>query len=397
MADSLGRRREGAPSRQRSFWAVVTEHIAALARVAQLVAAARRIADRNDVLGREARERLPEATGLSPHNVDLGLRCCLEVRPTDDEVRALCSSVMPAPAAHVLLSANIFVASHRAIALALASSAAVSVRPSRRESVMTELLDRAAPGLFSIVESLAPSPGDHVWAYGRDETLAELRQTLPTGTVLHAHGGGFGVAVVEQERRKPPEKLAEQLALDILLFDQRGCLSPRALLFDGSRRAFEQFGRLLAAALDDAESACPRGWQDKAEFADARRVADTTLMTGSLIPAGKGWVGLVTNENEAEAEAAADAEAEAEPNVRAMLPPPGRHIVMARTGRPVTWLGSHSRSITAVGISAPDSTRSAIRQALPCARISSLGSMQSPPFDGPVDGRTPPKGEMIGR
>ncbi len=361
----------------------------ALARVTQLVAVARRIADRGDRLGREARQRLPEATGLSPHNVELGLTRCLEVAPTDAELGALCAAVTSATAAHVLLSANVFVGAHRALALALASSARVSVRPSRRESVMVELLERGAPGLFSIVEHLAPDSGDHVWAYGRDETLAELRQTLTLtpGCVLHAHGAGFGVAVVEDaalERAGSPvpdalaQQLAQQLALNVSLFDQRGCLSPRVLLFDGSRQAFERFGRLLASALDDMEADCPRGRLDRAEIADARRVADTTLMAGSLLTAGKGWVGLVDD------------------GAGALLPPPGRHIVMARTDSPLTWLVSHCASITAVGVSVTDQTHAAIGDALPRARRSTLGSMQSPLFDGPVDGRTPAAGEVVG-
>ena len=360
----------------------------ALARVTQLVTVARRLADRGDSLGREARQRLPEATGLSPHNVELGLTRCLEGAPTDAELGALCAAVTSAPAVHVLLSANVFVGAHRALALALASSAAVSVRPSQRESVMVELLERGAPGLFSIVEQLAPRAGDHVWAYGRDETLAELRRTLTPGCVLHAHGAGFGVAVLEEAalgRTGPPvsadalaRQLAEHLALNVSLFDQRGCLSPRVLLFDGSRQAFERFGRLLASALDDMEADCPRGRLDRAERADARRVADTTLMAGSLLTAGRGWVALVDD------------------GAGALLPPPGRHIVMVRTDSPLTWLTSHGASITAVGTSVTDRTHAAIGDALPWARRSTLGAMQSPPFDGPVDGRASRAGEVVG-
>ncbi len=248
---------------------------------------------------------------------------------------------------------------------------------------MAELLDRGAPGLFSIVERLAPSPGDHIWAYGRDETLGELRRTLPAGSVLHAHGSGFGVAIVEEsalghDGSVSLEDRIERLARDVSLFDQRGCLSPRMLFFNGSRHAFEHFGHLLAAALDVMEADCPRGTLDTAETADARRVADTTLMTGSLLQAGKGWVGL------------------ADDGAAALLPPPGRHLVMARTDSPLTWLASHGASITTVGVSVGDQTRVAIGEALPCARTSRLGSMQSPPFDGPVDQRTPAMGEVVG-
>jgi hypothetical protein len=358
----------------------VTGGAAALERIARLVGAARRIADRNDVLGREARARLPEATGLSPHNVDLGLRHCLEVRPTDQELHALYASVGPASAVHVLLSANVFVAAHRALALALASSAHVAVRSSRREPVMAELLDRAAPGLFSIVEELSPRAGDHVWAYGRDETLTALRGSLPAGCVLHGHGAGFGVAVVDEETHGTSvDELSEAVARDVSLFDQRGCLSPRVLLYMGSERAFKKLSRRLAAALDDAEATCPRGWLDASEISDARRVADTLLMGGSLVEAGKGWIGLVSEGG------------------ATMLPPPGRHLVMARTESPVRWIEEHRGAITTVGCSVSESTRASLAEALPLARLSEIGAMQSPPFDGPVDRRTQPAGEVVGR
>ncbi len=45
----------------------------ALARVRRVVAAGRRIADPADTLGREARARLPETSGLSPEGVELAL------------------------------------------------------------------------------------------------------------------------------------------------------------------------------------------------------------------------------------------------------------------------------------------------------------------------------------
>jgi len=144
-------------------------------RVARLVAVARRIADPADPLGQRARALLPASTGLSLQGVELGLTRCLEIAPTDLELRSLCEGTPSAPRAHVLLSANVFVAAHRAIALALAASARVEVRPSRREPEMVRLLQAGDPGLFRVVDDLSAAPGDHVWAYGTDRTLAALR------------------------------------------------------------------------------------------------------------------------------------------------------------------------------------------------------------------------------
>jgi len=44
-----------------------------LERMRAVLGAARRIVDARDPLGREARDRLPAATGLSPEGVELGL------------------------------------------------------------------------------------------------------------------------------------------------------------------------------------------------------------------------------------------------------------------------------------------------------------------------------------
>ncbi|HEY3233680.1 MAG TPA: hypothetical protein VGJ84_03120, partial [Polyangiaceae bacterium] len=122
-------------------------------RIRRLVEAARKIADPRDPLGIRARELLPESTGLSRQGVEWALTRCLETRPTEKELRQLSASVPTAPRAHVILSANVFVAAHRAIALALAASPRVCVRTSRREPQFARLLCQASDGLFEISDN----------------------------------------------------------------------------------------------------------------------------------------------------------------------------------------------------------------------------------------------------
>src|SRR5262249_34881743 len=143
-------------------------------RLRALIAAAARIGDPHDELGVRARAALPTATGLSPEGVTLALERCLETAASDAEIRALAASVRPASGAHVVLSAGVFVAAHRAIALALAASARVFVKPSRRDPEMVRLLALAAPGLFQVVDAITPRPGEHVHAYGSDEALGAI-------------------------------------------------------------------------------------------------------------------------------------------------------------------------------------------------------------------------------
>src|SRR5262245_25865659 len=250
-----------------------------------LLQAARRIADAGDVLGQRARRELCASSGLSPAGVAHALEQCLETHPSSAELSKLCASVRPAPRAHVLLSANVFVAAHRAIALGLAASEQVFVRPSRREPTFVELLQEGAPGLFSIVRELTPQAGEHLFAYGSDETLAELRQKSARGVVLHTHGSGFGMAIFDREGGAD-EGACRQLALDVAAFDQRGCLSPRLLFVRGSAAEIRKTAAELARALATIETEIPRGELSSEERADIVRFRDVAGYSAEILPAG---------------------------------------------------------------------------------------------------------------
>jgi hypothetical protein len=336
-------------------------------RIRRLVEAARRVADPFDPLGREARSVLPPCTGLSEEGVELALGRCLETSPSDAEISALCASVQPSPHAHVLLSANVFVAAHRAIALGLASSEVVSVRPSRREPEMTRLLAAGAEGLFRVEGDLTPRAGDHLWAYGEDATLRVVESGLPEGVVFHGHGSGLGVAVVDTDT--PDEhlrRMALAMADDVIAFDQRGCMSLRVVLALGDEERVRGLGRELALALAEGEKRVPRGVVETTEAANAARYRDTLRFAGELLPAGSGWVGIASSES-------------------VVVPPVGRHVHVAfaadleRSARPLLGL------VAALGIDGSEELGTRARRVFPGARASVLGAMQRPPFDGPVD------------
>lgn len=333
-------------------------------RLQALLAAARRVADPSDRLGTEARRGLPALSGLSPQGVELALARALETSPGQAELDALCASVTPAPAAHVLLSANVFVAAHRAIALALAASERVFVRPSRREPLMAELLARGAPGLFQLVSKLEPRAGEHVFAYGRDETLDALARELPDGVVLHRHGAGFGVAVVEAG--VAPDEVTDKLALDLALFDQRGCLSPRALVVVGGDA--RPYAESLANRLGELEASVPLGVLDPEELAAVTRYRDALTFSAEVLPAGRGFVSL-------------------EEGGRLVIAPVGRNCHVVSSADPLPLLAEHRRYLTTLGFAGSGSLRRRLIEALPRVRAADPGKMQTPPFDGPVDKR----------
>jgi hypothetical protein len=286
------------------------------------------------------------------------------VNVTTRQIDAFCATITPVPAAHVLLSANVFVAAHRAVALALAGSATVRVRPSRREPLFARLLAEAAPGVFDIVDELVPEPGDALWAYGSDETLAAVRTALPTGVVLHAHGSGFGVAVVAASRAS--REIAVSLALDMAAFDQRGCLSPRAVVFVGNQRDARAFAELVAVELSALEKRVPLGMLDPDEAADVTRFRDAVTYAGATFSTGPGTVAV---------------------GARFVVAPIGRNLHVVYSDDPARLLAPNRASIAALGFAAEPELETHVREHLPGARSSDLGWMQRPPFDGPVDRR----------
>src|ERR1700723_2906913 len=93
-----------------------------LADVRRLLRAATRVrADRTRWL-----PALVESTGLSAPGIELGFES-LECEATEEELNALVAAAGDARHVHVVLSANVFVAGLRALALARAAAAHVSV------------------------------------------------------------------------------------------------------------------------------------------------------------------------------------------------------------------------------------------------------------------------------
>lgn len=335
-------------------------------RVRRVLAAAARVRDPGDPLHDEAMRKLPDEAGMTAASVERALALCVEHEVSGDDLARLLASVAPARRVHVVLSGNVFVAAVRALALAWASSPAASLRPSRRSRVMAELLVRAldeqgdADGEVSLVDTLSPAPGDCVHAYGSDATLARIAASLPGGVSFWGHGHGFGVAAADGA---VPGGLED----DLLLLDQRGCLSPRLLLLVATER---QARERLEAFVRGAE-ALPPGPRAVPERAEVRSYLDT------MQAAGEAWErdGFVLGYQH-------------EPP--ALLLPPGAgalHAVSVATAeRARELLAPWARWVTCVG--GEGEAAEAAARAAPRARRARAGWMQRPPLDGPVDRRT---------
>jgi hypothetical protein len=326
------------------------------ASIRRLLDAAARVA-RDEALVRE----LVSSTGLSRENVMLGLSRHLETEATDAELDALIAGVTETPRVHVILSASVFVAPLRAIALALAATNRVTVKPSRREPHFARALVRelAHPNV-SLTLDLQPEdvPEGEIHVYGRNDTISRVRERASEAVTVRGHGAGMGVALVTGDLATA----ALALASDIVPFEQRGCLSPKVVFTVGSDGT--DFARLLFDALEERAQTIPRGALDQGETQDLALWAATMEYAGELHRGASCAVGVLGD---------------------AMVPPSGRHVQV----RPLPTapdlalaLGQDARFVVAVGSDTLDVARAV---APAHARVSALGMMQRPPLDGPVD------------
>jgi hypothetical protein len=336
-----------------------------IADVRRLLAAARHVYDHRDALVAS----LARTTGLSPEGVLLGFES-LERDASDAELRALVESAGDAAHVHVILSANVFVGALRALALARAAAPRVTIRPSSRDPVLTEALVAAAndPALAITTErDPAGSDADRIDVYGGAAAIEQVRDRARSGVVVRGHGPGLGIAVVTPSA--DPVEASRALAADVVVFDQRGCLSPRIALVAGDSARARAFAESLHASLAECAVRVPRGTLTEDERAEARRWRESLAFAGHLWSGAEHAVGLSDD--------------------HVVLPPTGRHVHVAPAGD----LPSASRLLTplwpaivCVGSDDPEQVR---HLAPPHVRIAMLGKMQRPPLDGPVDRRAP--------
>lgn len=332
--------------------------------VRAVVRAARSVVERRSSLV----PAIVESTGLSAANVELALTRHLELDPTDDELRRLVERAGDAAEVAVILSSNVFVGALRAIALARAAAPLVLVRPSRRDPAFARaLVEAASDPAIRLAEDLeVPSvTRGEIHVYGRDETIADVRARAREGVRVRGHGAGMGVAWIS--RSAPIEASARGLAEDVVVFDQRGCLSPRIAFVEGDLARADAFADALHEELERLDVTVPRGDLPAEERAAGDRyVATMTYACRALVGTGHA-VGI------------------APPGAPIVLAPAYRHVHVATCethDAAIALLEPMRRTVVAVG---SDDEEGARALAPPWARVSALGRMQRPPLDGPVD------------
>lgn len=343
-------------------------------RVQRVIEATRRVAEQ--VLRDDGGlcTSLVSATHLSREGVELAVREHLETEPSEEEVHSLVASAGRAGAAHVVLSANVFTAGARALALAVATAPRVFVRCSRREEVFVPaLIEAIGAGLEGIERpaAIAPSPGDELHLYGSDATLRTICAGLAAGVRVRAHGTGIGLSLVGSDA--DPREVAGALARDMVPFDQRGCLSPRAAIVRGPAAAHE-LAEALRDELDAWRLQVPPGPADAALLVELTAFRELASAVGDWVACGDGGIAVAQG-------------------LRApWFAPSGRNLLVVAfddDDAAARWVTPMAHHVASLGVSGDERAWPRVSQACAGARRSAIGRMQKPRFDGPVDRRHP--------
>ncbi len=171
----------------------------------------------------------------------------------------------PGSKALILLPSTVFAAAWQSAAAAWLAGARPVLKPSRREPIFAKILVesvRAVAGRCLPIQILSRRPARFkafaaVAAYGSDETLA----TLGAGRFLTEFGTRISLGCVARDSltHRQARELARRAAVDAMLYDTRGCLSPQAFFVetDGAVSP-ETWAELLDAEMKKLERRWPR-------------------------------------------------------------------------------------------------------------------------------------------
>jgi len=178
-----------------------------------------------------------------------------------------------------------------ATALSLICRSATLLKPGRRDCVFTRLwveslaaidADLAAcvavaywPGGDRDREDAALAEADLVIASGGDDAIAALR---PRGRGrFAAYGSRLSIAAIAAECRQSSHALraaARGVALDVAVWDQRGCLSPRLCFVEGDLESARAVAAAIGEGLRDLGEHLPPGTMSTEEILAVRRFRD---------------------------------------------------------------------------------------------------------------------------
>jgi Acyl-CoA reductase (LuxC) len=142
----------------------------------------------------------------------------------------------------------------------------------------------------------AIAQADVVVAFGRDETMREIRSRCAANARFIPFGHRTSVGYIAREALADASEtydLARAAALDALLYDGDGCLSPHAIFAErGGALSPDSFAATLARACDDVAGVFPAAASQAdarvATYRDRMRFRADALGLGAVLPGSNG-------------------------------------------------------------------------------------------------------------
>ena len=164
---------------------------------------------------------------------------------------------------------------------AAAAGANLMLKSSSRELQLADIVaaqfEHLGPPVAGTLRPMRWSGGDtdfeakvfplaqRIIVFGDDATIEDVKRRAPDGTVVKGYGSAFSVGFVPSG--SDIGAATEGAALDVALFDQRGCLSPQTIYVEGSEARAILFAHGLSLSLGKLGSSLPRARAGEAEKA----------------------------------------------------------------------------------------------------------------------------------
>jgi hypothetical protein len=160
------------------------------------------------------------------------------------------------------------------------------------------------PGGSEDLEAVAFSEAGAVIAYGSDEAVASIGCRVPPHVRFIGYPNRVGAALVAKSvlADDTSVELARKAALDVVTFDQQGCVSPH-IIYAERRGEVDplEFAHMLAGALDELSVQIPRGTMAPAESSLIHQLRAQAEIRGATVLSsehGTEWTVIVEDRHE---------------------------------------------------------------------------------------------------
>ena len=155
------------------------------------------------------------------------------------------------------------------------------------------------PGGSEDLEAIAFSEAGVVIAYGGDEAVSAIACRVPASVRFIGYPNRVGATLIARGalERADVQSLAHAAALDVVTFDQQGCVSPHTVYVEkGGEVEPLEFATELASALETLSVEVPRGTMAPGESALIHQLRAQAEMRGATVLAserGTEWTVIV--------------------------------------------------------------------------------------------------------